>query len=874
MSLSRNDNFQGPSAIEILRQILYETKIQTNSVTSTGDASSANQLLQLTALTNILNELRDDVSFSETIWIDKNTNIFYVRLRTVNQDAGVVTIVWQDVNGSVVTPPSIPNLVQTELVNDYELSVTDYRVITAFTNAALNDLIKSIDVVNTSNNTVVSFWRNVTQSISLPTPTLSNLEPFGDALYRNGTQRTQITNGTLNASLTASNTAAVAADIALVTSTSPNSVEFQNEFGAPASKAVLTGGVHNNVEPIYSNGAATVLQADSNGKLLTTEKNSDASLVQQQSSNLKLNTLNDSVDDLNATLTALNLKVVPTTDGIKTKAVVTDSDGDSINVTPLTNANALVTMIVDGNGNQITSFGSPDGSLESTQLLVKAKTDNLDVALSTRLKPSDTLTKVATVDTITNVVSVNDNGGSLTVDAVSLPLPTGASTSSLQTTGNTSLSNIDTKTPALGQALSASSVPVVLPAVQLITLTPPAAITGFSLETTQALVKAKTDNIDVLLSTRLKPSDTLTAVTTVSAVTAITNALPAGTNTIGNTNMTLATAQFNKITDGTNTTAVKAASTVNAATDPSLVVQISKNSPQLQTVGAGTAATNSVLVGGVYNATPPVLTTTQGSALQTDVNGKLQTVSNLGATIYVQSTGNNTAVQLAAAATFTGTIESALSYPQAIISIRADQAITINIDQYSDAAGTIQFPTITYTRTAGQGFNQAVNLAGSYYRLRITNNGGATTTTLFAETWLGILPPLPNLDNNGNLPTISVNQGTSNSGLYSIYRNENLLAATATVKATVGNVYGVNIINTNVVPVYLKFFDAAAVTIGTTAPTEVLAIPASGALLIEPKNSVFSYFQTNSIKIAAVTGVLTASTAAPSTGLVVEIKYV
>ncbi len=51
-------------------------------------------------------------------------------------------------------------------------------------------------------------------------------------------------------------------------------------------------------------------------------------------------------------------------------------------------------------------------------------------------------------------------------------LPTGASTSALQTTGNTSLSSIDGKTPALGQALAASSVPVVLTAAQITTLTP------------------------------------------------------------------------------------------------------------------------------------------------------------------------------------------------------------------------------------------------------------------------------------------------------------------------------------------------------------------------------------------------------------------
>lgn len=72
-----------------------------------------------------------------------------------------------------------------------------------------------------------------------------------------------------------------------------------------------------------------------------------------------------------------------------------------------------------------------------------------------------------------------------------LPNPTGSATSSKQDTGNTSLSSIDTKTPALGQALSAASTPVVLPAAQITTLTPPAAITGFSTETTLAAVNTK-----------------------------------------------------------------------------------------------------------------------------------------------------------------------------------------------------------------------------------------------------------------------------------------------------------------------------------------------------------------------------------------------
>lgn len=50
----------------------------------------------------------------------------------------------------------------------------------------------------------------------------------------------------------------------------------------------------------------------------------------------------------------------------------------------------------------------------------------------------------------------------------------------LATAGNASLTSIDGKLPALGQALAAASVPVILPAATITTLTPPAAITGFA----------------------------------------------------------------------------------------------------------------------------------------------------------------------------------------------------------------------------------------------------------------------------------------------------------------------------------------------------------------------------------------------------------
>lgn len=204
--------------------------------------------------------------------------------------------------------------------------------------------------------------------------------------------------------------------------------------------------------------------------------------------------------------------------------------------------------------------------------------------------------------------------GTLPVSVASLPLPAGASTSALQTSGNASLTSIDGKVPALGQALAAGSVPIVMTAAQLTTLTPPAAITGFATETTLGTRLSESDfdtktgslteaapatdtassglngrlqriaqritslitalgspfqaggsigntsfianagtnlntsllaldstvakdasltTLNTSVNTLLKPANTLTAVTTVGAVTAITNALPTGANVIG-----------------------------------------------------------------------------------------------------------------------------------------------------------------------------------------------------------------------------------------------------------------------------------------------------------------------------------------------------
>lgn len=102
-----------------------------------------------------------------------------------------------------------------------------------------------------------------------------------------------------------------------------------------------------------------------------------------------------------------------------------------------------------------------------------------------------------------------DEGGTWRTVSTAKPLPvtasidtTGLATTTTDTNTGTiagDTTSIDGKTPALGQALAASSVPVVLTAAQITTLTPPAAITGFATSAKQpALGTAGTASSDVL----------------------------------------------------------------------------------------------------------------------------------------------------------------------------------------------------------------------------------------------------------------------------------------------------------------------------------------------------------------------------------------
>jgi hypothetical protein len=175
---------------------------------------------------------------------------------------------------------------------------------------------------------------------------------------------------------------------------------------------------------------------------------------------------------------------------------------------------------------------------------------------------------------VAGTVTAQDGGGSLTVDgpltdgqlraaavpvsAASLPLPAGAATEATLDARSGTLTETAPATDTASSGLNGRLQRIAQRLTTLIALLPAALVGG---------------RLDVNLG---------------AAPAAVTvNALPAGTNNIGDVDVltlpALPTGDNTigrvKVTDGTNVTAVKAASTAAAAADPSAVVAFSPNSP-------------------------------------------------------------------------------------------------------------------------------------------------------------------------------------------------------------------------------------------------------------------------------------------------------
>lgn len=119
------------------------------------------------------------------------------------------------------------------------------------------------------------------------------------------------------------------------------------------------------------------------------------------------------------------------------------------------------------------------------------------------------------------------------------------------TTVTTGVGTVERQRVSIGDAAAANNAAVT--AAGALKVDPSAVVSHVVVDTapSTAVTSAGLTNLDVALSTRLKPADTLVGVTTVAAVTAITNALPTGANKIGTVDVATAAATA-KGTQGAN----------------------------------------------------------------------------------------------------------------------------------------------------------------------------------------------------------------------------------------------------------------------------------------------------------------------------------
>ena len=310
-------------------------------------------------------------------------------------------------------------------------------------------------------------------------------------------------------------------------------------------------------------------------------------------------------DQNNALETGGNLASISTnlTNGSQATKI-TDSLGNNANVIPLANYKPLAVGMVDGNGDQITSFG---GGVQYTYGDVPDGT-----ATGTLSMQVDTASGVAiplfAVQGATKVSLVNSNNGDSFVgsqaSSSSLPVVIASDQSTLPISG--------TVTANIGTADGISTSAIQTNGNQ---------ITQVKDASANALQVAQGS------TTSGQTGPIVQTATTTSAPTYTTGKTnPLSTDTSGNLRTTISNASIPITSSGTLTVSDSSAGTTATNT--------TGLKDTVGTLSAGTAAIKSLAVGGVYNSSAPTPTTGQQLSLQLDGSGNLKisgtVTANLG----------------------------------------------------------------------------------------------------------------------------------------------------------------------------------------------------------------------------------------------------
>lgn len=310
---------------------------------------------------------------------------------------------------------------------------------------------------------------------------------------------------------------------------------------------------------------------------------------------------------------------------------------------------------------------------------------------------------------------------------------------------------------------------------------------------------------------------------------------------------------------GANATAVKV--------DGSAVTQ-----PVSGTVTAN-AGTGTFGVSGTVTAN---LGTIAGAALDTSVNALVVTQGST-------TSGQKGHLAQAAVTTAAPTYTTAQTAP---LSLDTAGNLRVNVVTGGGSGGTSIADNATFTRgttsetpvggiaetsnptlTTGKAAAFSLDTSGN---LRVTVSNGIQAGTAGSAN-ANVL----SIQGIASMTPVAVSQGLATSGGAS-YNNAIAPAtpAVTTPKASAGNLYGVVAFNLLATPVYLKFFDAGSVTLGTTAASFQFMVPGNtggaGFVIQLPVPRSFA----NAIKYAVTGGIgTTDNTSITANSVIVDVAY-
>lgn len=488
---------------------------------------------------------------------------------------------------------------------------------------------------------------------------------------------------------------------------------------------------------------------------------------------------------------------------------------------------------------QDTLIGHVDG-IEGLLTTIDADTSNLSVVGS---GTEATAVRVTIASDSTGLLSVDDNGSSLTVDNAGLTELAAAINASSQVDVNIAASGATVPVSNAGltelaAAINSNKVDVNIVSSDVATggasaaddadftagTTPGTPAMGIYESTPTSVTDGDLGTVGITSGRRLKTSATIDA------------ALPAGTNAIGK----LAAndgVDIGDVTINNATIAVTQSGTWDEVGINDSGNSITVDNPALSVTGGGIEA----------SALRVTLANDSTGVVSVDDNGGNISIDDGGNAITVDGT---VTANLAAGTNNIGDVD--------ILSIAAGDNNIGNVDIASIAAGDNNIGNVDIASALPAGTNAIGKLAANSG----VDIGDVDVTSIAAGT-----------NTIGNVGLI----GRTSGGL-SIFRSIDIDESEEEIKASAGQVFTITAFNRTATPLYLKFYNATAanVIVGTTTPVMTFVVPANadsdGAGFVHSTDIGYAF--STAITVAATTGIADNDTGAPGVNdCVINIGY-